>query len=63
MAALLVAPSAQREIDAGGGWVTGSGLREAARIIAWINIAVGVLVVLGFAVVLLAAGVSGSSAG
>ena len=36
--ALPVSASARREIDESGGWVTGDGLVQAARIIAWINI-------------------------
>lgn len=58
--ALPVSSSAQREIDASGGWVTGTGLVQAARILAWINIGLGVLGVLGLLVVVLTASVSGS---
>jgi hypothetical protein len=52
VAALLVGRSAQRDILASGGRLTGDGLVTAARVIAWINIALCVL-----AVLLLVAGV------
>lgn len=41
--ALVVAGSAQRQIEASGGWQTGTGLVQAARIISWINIGLAVL--------------------
>ncbi len=52
--ALVMASTAQREISVSGGWVTGGGLVTAARWIAWINIAIGVLVVIFFAIALIA---------
>jgi hypothetical protein len=58
--ALPVASSAQREIDSSGGWVTGTGLVQAARIIAWINIGLLGVALVVLVLVLLIAGVSGS---
>lgn len=53
--ALFVAGAAEREIKASGGWVTGEGLVKGARIAAWINIALTVLVLLFIVLVLAAA--------
>lgn len=41
--ALVFASGAKKKIEASNGWVTGEGLVTAAKIIAWINIAVWVL--------------------
>ena len=43
IAALLVASSASRDIDAAGGRLTGRGLITGARVTAWINIALSVV--------------------
>ena len=43
--ALVLARSSQRDIDAAGGRLTGTGLLTAARIVSWINIGLCVLVV------------------
>ncbi len=52
--ALFLASGAQKEIDASGGSIGGEGQVKAARIIAWINIALFVLVVLVVIVVVVA---------
>ena len=57
--ALVLASSAQKEIDAGGGRVQGAGLVTAARIISWINIGLwAAVIVIGifFAVLVAVAG-------
>ena len=46
--ALVLARSASDDIDSSGGRVSGSGLVTAARIVAWINLGLSVLVVLLF---------------
>ena len=56
--ALFLAGAAEREIKASGGWVTGEGLVKGARIAAWINIALTVVIVLFIGLVLVAAGTS-----
>ncbi len=43
--ALVLASSARERIDASGGWLTGEGLVTAARVIAWVNIVLSVLLV------------------
>lgn len=43
--ALVFANKASRAIAASNGWLTGSGMVTAARIIAWINIGFGVLMI------------------
>ena len=48
IAALVVASSASKEIDASHGWVTGDGMVTAAKVISWINIALTILVVVVF---------------
>ncbi len=53
--ALFLAGAADREIKASGGWVTGEGLVKGARIAAWINIALSVVVLLFIVLVLAAA--------
>lgn len=60
--ALFLASSAQKEIAASGGWVTGEGLVTGARIASWINIGLCVAGILFVAIVLLAAGTSASGA-
>ena len=52
--ALFLARSAEREIAASGGWVTGEGLVKGARIASWINIALWLALGLFIAVVALA---------
>jgi hypothetical protein len=55
IAALIVSKSATREIEASNGWVGGSGLVTAAKVIAWINIGlfiVAMVVLLVFLVVI-----------
>ena len=47
IAALVVASSADREIKASNGWITGDGMVKAAKIIAWINIAITIVVTIG----------------
>ena len=37
--ALIIANSAKREIDGSNGWITGSGMVTASKVLAWINIA------------------------
>jgi hypothetical protein len=44
--ALVLASSARERIDASGGWLTGDGLVTAARVIAWCNIGLSVLLLL-----------------
>ena len=51
--ALVLASKAKKEIEQSGGWQTGSGFVTAAKIIAWINIAF-MIVVLIFYVILIA---------
>ena len=41
--ALVVAGKAKAEIDASNGWVTGDGLVTAAKVVAWINIALSIV--------------------
>ena len=48
IAALVVASSADREIKASNGWITGDGMVKAAKIIAWINIAIVLVGIIGF---------------
>jgi hypothetical protein len=47
IAALVVASSADREIKASNGWITGDGIVKAAKIIAWINIAITIVGIIG----------------
>jgi hypothetical protein len=56
--ALVMCSSASREIEESRGWVTGSGLVTAARILAWINIALAVAAVVVGLLVVLVVGVS-----
>lgn len=46
--ALVLAPQARRDIAASGGRLTGEGLVTAAKVIAWINLVLCLLAVLGF---------------
>jgi len=48
IAALVVASSASKEIEASNGWITGDGMVKAAKIIAWINIAIVLVGIIGF---------------
>jgi hypothetical protein len=48
IAALILAASANREIQESGGWVTGEGLVTAAKIIAWIHLALFTIAVIAF---------------
>ncbi len=54
--ALVLAHKATKEIEASNGWLTGSGMALAAKIISWINIAffvlVGIFVAFIFVVIL-----------
>lgn len=58
--ALVFASKAHRAISASNGWVTGDGLVTAAKVIAWINIAMSVLMV-GFFILALVLGLLGST--
>lgn len=53
--ALIFASKASKAIAASNGWLDGSGMVTAARIIAWINIAFGILMI-GFFIVALIIG-------
>jgi hypothetical protein len=59
--ALFLAASAQREINASGGWVTGSGLVQGAKIASWINIGLCIAVILGFLLIIVTASVSSTT--
>jgi len=48
--ALVLARSAETDIAASNGWVTGEGLARGARIAAWINIGLSIAAVLGLLV-------------
>ena len=56
IAALVVAGSATREIDASGGRLTGRGLVTGARITAWVNIALCALALVALLLALVVAG-------
>jgi hypothetical protein len=58
VAALFLAPSARREIQASGGRLTGLGLCRAAEVIAWVHLAFLAFAALALAVVLLLFGAS-----
>lgn len=60
--ALFLASRSQRDIAASGGRLEGEGLNKAARIVAWINIALTLVVVVGFVLLVVFAG-SGSFTG
>jgi len=62
IAALVVASSADREIKASNGWITGDGMVKAAKIIAWINIAITIVVTIGI-IALFAVARTGSTGG
>ena len=51
--ALVFAGKASRAIDASGGWLEGSGMVTAARIISWINIVIGGLALVFLVVVMI----------
>lgn len=53
--ALIFASKASKAIVASNGWVNGSGMVTAAKIIAWINIAFGILMI-GFVIILVIVG-------
>ena len=53
VAALALASSATNEIRSSGGWITGEGLVTAAKVVAWINIGLAVLVIGFFVLVTL----------
>lgn len=48
--ALILGNSAEKEIKSSGGWVTGDGLITATKILAWINIGIGLLFVAIFGI-------------
>lgn len=48
--ALILGNSADKEIKNSGGWVTGDGLITATKILAWINIGLGLLFVAVFGI-------------
>ena len=48
--ALVLASKASKEIAASNGWLDGAGMVTAAKVIAWINIAIGILFI-GFLIV------------
>ena len=50
--ALVLAAKARTEIDASGGRVTGDGLVTAAKVIAWINIALSIIAVVFFVLII-----------
>ena len=56
--ALFLANSAQREIDASGGWVTGDGLVKGAKIASWINIGLCIAGILGFILLIATASIT-----
>lgn len=58
--ALVMIPGAKRKIDSSGGRLTGDGLLTAAKWISWINIGFYVLLIVGFAL-LVVVGVTTSS--
>lgn len=51
--ALVFAGKAKRAIEASGGWITGEGMVTAAKVISWINIALCLVVLVGFVIFLL----------
>lgn len=51
--ALFVAKNAQKQIDASQGWSTGTGLVKAAKIIAWLNIILGILAIIFFVIMMI----------
>lgn len=59
--ALFLAGSAQREIDTSGGWVTGTGLVQGAKIASWINIGLCIAGILVFILVLATASISSTT--
>lgn len=58
--ALVFANKASKAIAASNGWLDGSGMVTWAKIIAWVNIAVGILL-FGFFIVALIAGFASTS--
>jgi hypothetical protein len=65
IAALIVSKSATREIEASNGWVGGGGLVTAAKVIAWINIGLFIVAIVGLLIffVMIAPTQTGSSLG
>ena len=61
--ALVVARAAEEDIAESNGWVTGAGLARGARIAAWINIGLSVVLVLAFAVAVVVAVLQAPSGG
>jgi hypothetical protein len=59
IAALIFASKADKEIKLSNGWLTGSGLVLAAKILSWINIALYILIGLFFLVVFIIAAANG----
>ena len=51
--ALFIASNADKEIKASNGWSTGSGYVTAAKVFAWINIAITILAVIFFGAMML----------
>jgi hypothetical protein len=63
--AVIFASKADRNIAAGGGMVTGTGLAKAGRIIGWVGIGLnilGILLLILWIIILIATGTSDSSA-
>jgi hypothetical protein len=54
--ALVLASSAKREIASSNGWVSGDGMVKAAKIISWVNIALGALGLIAILVILSSTG-------
>lgn len=61
IAALVLAGSARRDIDASGGRLTGRGLVTASRVLAWIHLALFVLAIIGVVVLVLLLNHNGAS--
>lgn len=61
IAALIFASKASKAIQASNGWVNGAGMVTAAKIIAWINIVVGLLFI-GFLIFAVIVGLFSSNA-
>lgn len=61
--ALVFASKAKKEIDASGGWRTGSGYVTAARIISWVTIALGILIIIAVIIVIIIAALSPNNYG
>jgi len=59
--ALVMVPSARRNIESSGGTLEGLGLLTAAKIVSWINIGLWVLLIIGWVVAVIIIGTSTSS--